>query len=42
LSNAVKDGYTATQKNRQGEAGQHNKDIPIIALTANVMSSDQK
>ena len=38
----VMDGYTATKKNRQGEAGQHNKDIPIITLTANAMSSDQK
>jgi signal transduction histidine kinase/CheY-like chemotaxis protein len=38
----VMDGYTATKKIRQGEAGQHNKDIPIIALTANAMSNDQK
>ena len=38
----VMDGYTATKKIRQGQAGQHNKDIPIIALTANAMSGDQK
>jgi CheY-like chemotaxis protein/anti-sigma regulatory factor (Ser/Thr protein kinase) len=38
----VMDGYTATKKIRQGLAGQHNKDIPIIALTANAMSGDKK
>ena len=38
----VMDGYTATKKIRQGQAGQHNKNIPIIALTANAMSGDQK
>jgi CheY-like chemotaxis protein len=38
----VMDGYTATKKIRQGLAGQHNKNIPIIALTANAMSGDQK
>jgi two-component system sensor histidine kinase/response regulator len=36
------DGYTATKKIRQGQAGEHNKDIPIIALTANAMSGDEK
>jgi signal transduction histidine kinase/ActR/RegA family two-component response regulator len=38
----VMDGFTATKKIREGKAGQHNKDIPIIALTANAMSGDQK
>jgi signal transduction histidine kinase/ActR/RegA family two-component response regulator len=38
----IMDGFTATQKIRQGQAGQHNKDIPIIALTANAMIGDQK
>jgi signal transduction histidine kinase/CheY-like chemotaxis protein len=38
----VMDGYTATKKIRHGQAGQHNKNIPIIALTANAMIGDQK
>jgi len=38
----VMDGFTATRKIREGEAGQHNKDIAIIALTANAMSGDRK
>ena len=38
----VMDGYTATKKIRRGQAGEHNKDIPIIALTANAMSGDEK
>jgi CheY-like chemotaxis protein len=38
----VMDGYTATKKIRHGQAGQHNKNIPIIALTANAMSGDEK
>lgn len=31
------DGYEATQLIRKGEAGQKNKVIPIIAMTANAM-----
>ena len=38
----VMDGYTATKKIRLGQAGQHNKNIQIIALTANAMGGDQK
>jgi len=38
----IMDGYTATKKIRLGEAGEHNKDIQIIALTANAMGGDQK
>jgi signal transduction histidine kinase/ActR/RegA family two-component response regulator len=38
----IMDGYTATKKIRLGEAGQDNKNIPIIALTANAMGGDQK
>jgi signal transduction histidine kinase/CheY-like chemotaxis protein len=38
----IMDGFTATKKIRLGQAGQQHKDIPIIALTANAMSGDQK
>ena len=38
----IMDGFTATKKIRLGQAGQQNKNIPIIALTANAMSGDQK
>ena len=38
----IMDGSTAAKKIRLGQAGQQNKDIPIIALTANAMSGDQK
>jgi len=36
------DGYKATQAIRQGEAGEHNIDIPIIAMTANAMTGDRE
>ena len=36
------DGYTATQKIRQGEGASRYVNIPIIALTANAMADDRK
>ena len=36
------DGYEATQLIRQGMAGQHNRDIPIVAMTANAMQGDRE
>ncbi|EDY82890.1 ATPase, histidine kinase-, DNA gyrase B-, and HSP90-like domain protein [Verrucomicrobiia bacterium DG1235] len=36
------DGYDATRAIREGQAGEKNKDIPIIALTANAMSGDRE
>lgn len=33
-----KDGYTACREIRQWEQSQHTKTMPIIALSANVMS----
>ncbi|AOT07830.1 response regulator [Pseudoalteromonas luteoviolacea] len=36
------DGYEATGHIRQGQAGQSNQHIKIIALTANAMSGDEK
>ncbi|MFT5451725.1 MAG: signal transduction histidine kinase/CheY-like chemotaxis protein [Enterobacterales bacterium] len=38
----VMDGYTATQHIRNGDVGSSNKDIPIIALTANAMKGDKE
>jgi CheY-like chemotaxis protein len=38
----VLDGYKATAKIRQGEAGERYKDIPIIAMTANAMKGDRE
>ncbi len=37
----VLDGYAATQQIRQGAAGKHCQNIPIIALTANAMKGDE-
>ncbi len=37
----VLDGYAATRKIRQGAAGKHCQNIPIIALTANAMKGDE-
>ncbi|MDQ8182925.1 response regulator [Pelagicoccus sp. SDUM812005] len=36
------DGYEATRAIREGLAGEENRSIPIIALTANAMEEDQK
>lgn len=38
----IMDGYEATQKIRLGEAGEANKSIPIIAITANAMQGDEE
>lgn len=38
----VMDGYEATRRIRQGEAGELNKAAVIIAVTANAMQGDQK
>ncbi len=36
------DGYEATKRIRQGEAGEHNREIRIIALTAAAMVGDRE
>jgi CheY-like chemotaxis protein len=36
------DGYETTQRIRNGEAGEHSKNMPIVALTANVLPADQQ
>lgn len=38
----VMDGYDATRAIRSGQAGEQNKHIPIIALTANALSGDRE
>ncbi len=38
----IMDGYEASQKIRTGSAGERNKDIPIIAMTANAMKGDRE
>ncbi len=38
----IMDGYAASQAIRDGEAGEQNKNIPIIALTANAMLEDKE
>lgn len=38
----ILDGYEATAKIRNGEAGQRYRDITIIAMTANVMTGDRE
>jgi len=38
----VLDGYQATEKIRQGEAGDRHIDITIIAMTANAMAGDRE
>lgn len=37
-----KDGFETTIAIRNGEAGEHNRETPIVALTANAMSEDRK
>ncbi|PCJ14437.1 MAG: histidine kinase [Gammaproteobacteria bacterium] len=37
----VMDGYEASRRIRQGQAGQQSQNIPIIAVTANVMKGDE-
>jgi signal transduction histidine kinase/ActR/RegA family two-component response regulator len=39
---SVMDGIEATRRIRQGEAGENNKGIRIIAMTANAMSGDRE
>lgn len=36
------DGYQATRAIREGQTGQRNREIPIIALTANTLSGDRE
>jgi CheY-like chemotaxis protein len=36
------DGFEATRRIRAGEAGEGNRNIPIIAMTANAMASDHE
>ncbi|MDP3119430.1 MAG: CHASE domain-containing protein [Sulfuricurvum sp.] len=36
------DGYDATRAVRQGKAGEENKHIPIVAMTANAMQGDRE
>jgi two-component system, sensor histidine kinase and response regulator len=38
----IMDGYEATRNIRAGLGGEQNKDIPILALTANAMKGDQE
>ena len=38
----VMDGYDTTRAIRQGKAGLHYKDIPVIAITANAMDGDRE
>lgn len=38
----VMDGYEATNRIRNGEAGEANKSIPIIAITAHAMQGDKE
>jgi signal transduction histidine kinase/CheY-like chemotaxis protein len=42
LQMPVMDGYEATIAIRKGEAGENNKNIPIIAVTADVMESTKE
>jgi CheY-like chemotaxis protein len=42
LQMPVMDGYEATIAIRRGEAGEVNKNIPIIAVTADVMESTKE
>ena len=36
------DGYEATRQIRKGKAGEQNRTIPIVAMTANAMRGDKE
>jgi PAS domain S-box-containing protein len=36
------DGFEATRRIRQGDAGQHNSTLPIVAMTAHAMKGDRE
>ncbi|MBX9849297.1 MAG: response regulator, partial [Rhodocyclaceae bacterium] len=38
----VLDGFAATRLIRSGMAGEHNRNVPVIAMTANVLSGDRE
>jgi len=38
----IRDGYSATEAIRKGEAGDENKKVPIVAMTANAMQGDKE
>jgi CheY-like chemotaxis protein len=38
----VMDGYACTGALRRGEAGVHNADLPVVAVTANAMKGDEQ
>ncbi|HRU01189.1 MAG TPA: response regulator, partial [Victivallales bacterium] len=38
----VMDGFTATSEIRSGKVGEHNKNIPIIAMTAHALKGDKE
>ena len=38
----ILDGYSATEAIRRGDAGEENKNIPIVAMTANAMQGDKE
>jgi PAS domain S-box-containing protein len=38
----VMDGFEATRRIRQGEAGEANRNLPVFALTANAMAKDRE
>jgi signal transduction histidine kinase/DNA-binding response OmpR family regulator/HPt (histidine-containing phosphotransfer) domain-containing protein len=38
----VMDGFEATRRIRQGEAGESNRNLPVFALTANAMAKDRE
>jgi CheY-like chemotaxis protein len=38
----VMDGLEATRRIRDGEAGDHVREVPVVAVTANVMEADRE